>query len=107
MKKAAFHTLGCKVNAVETEQLIEAFMLKGYEIVPFKEAADVYVINTCTVTHVSDRKSRAMIRRAVKRRPEAIVAAVGCLAQTDCQQLASIEGIDIIVGNRDKDRLIG
>lgn len=105
MKKAAFHTLGCKVNAVETEQLIEAFMLKGYEIVPFKEAADVYVINTCTVTHVSDRKSRAMIRRAVKRRPEAIVAAVGCLAQTDCQQLASIEGIDIIVGNRDKDRL--
>ncbi|NLF44516.1 MAG: tRNA (N(6)-L-threonylcarbamoyladenosine(37)-C(2))-methylthiotransferase MtaB [Syntrophomonadaceae bacterium] len=105
MKKAAFHTLGCKVNAVETEQLIEAFMLKGYEIVPFKEAADVYVINTCTVTHVSDRKSRAMIRRAVKRRPEAIVAAIGCLAQTDCQQLASIEGIDIIVGNRDKDRL--
>ena len=105
MKKAAFHTLGCKVNAVETEQLIEAFMLKGYEIVPFKEAADVYVINTCTVTHVSDRKSRAMIRRAVKRRPEAIVAAIGCLAQTDCQQLASIEGIDIIVGNRDKERL--
>jgi threonylcarbamoyladenosine tRNA methylthiotransferase MtaB len=105
LKKAAFHTLGCKVNAVETEQLIEAFMLKGYEIVPFKEAADVYVINTCTVTHVSDRKSRAMIRRAVKRRPEAIVAAIGCLAQTDCQQLASIEGIDIIVGNRDKDRL--
>ena len=105
MKKAAFHTLGCKVNAVETEQLIEAFMLKGYEIVPFKEAADVYVINTCTVTHVSDRKSRAMIRRAVKRRPEAIIAAIGCLAQTDCQQLAAIEGIDIIVGNRDKDRL--
>ena len=105
MKRAAFHTLGCKVNAVETEQLIESFLLKGYEIVPFKEDADVYIINTCTVTHVSDRKSRAMIRRAVKRNPAAIVAAIGCLAQTNSQQLALIDGLDIIVGNRDKDYL--
>jgi len=105
LKKAAFHTLGCKVNAVETEQLIESFIQKGYEIVPFEERADVYIINTCTVTHVSDRKSRAMIRRAVKRNPQAIVAAVGCLAQTDSDQLALIDGVDIVVGNRDKDRL--
>lgn len=106
MKRAAFHTLGCKVNAVETEQLIESFLLKGYEIVPFKEDADVYIINTCTVTHVSDRKSRAMIRRAVKRNPAAIVAAIGCLAQTNSQQLALIDGLDIIAGNRDKDYLV-
>lgn len=105
MKKVAFHTLGCKVNAVETEQLIEAFSQKGYEIVPFESIADIYIINTCTVTHVSDRKSRAVIRRAVKRNPVAIVAAVGCLAQTNSQQLAAIEGIDLIVGNRDKEDL--
>jgi len=105
LKKAAFHTLGCKVNAVETEQLIEAFWQKGYEIVPFEEIADVYIINTCTVTHVSDRKSRAVIRRAVKRNPGAIIAAIGCLAQTNSRQLTSIDGIDLIVGNRDKGNL--
>ena len=105
MKKVAFHTLGCKVNSVETEQLIEAFLQKDYEIVPFEEIADIYVVNTCTVTHVSDRKSRAVIRRAIKRNPDAIVAAVGCLAQTNSKQLADIEGIDLVVGNRDKEDL--
>ena len=106
MKRAAFHTLGCKVNQVETEQLKEEFIHRGYEIVDFTDEADVYLINTCTVTHVSDRKSRAMIRRAVKRNPAAIVAAIGCLAQTNSQQLALIDGLDIIAGNRDKYYLV-
>lgn len=106
MKKAAFHTLGCKVNAVETEQLIEDFWQNGYEIVPFEEMADVYIINTCTVTHVSDRKSRAMIRRAIKRNPQALVVAVGCLAQINSQQLKEIPGLDLIIGNKDKDKLL-
>lgn len=105
MSKIAFHTLGCKVNQVETEFLKEEFLNKGYEIVDFNELADVYVVNTCTVTHVSDRKSRAMLRRAARRNPEAIVAAVGCTAQVDAEQLAGIEGVNLVVGNRDKHKL--
>ncbi|MBO8159150.1 tRNA (N(6)-L-threonylcarbamoyladenosine(37)-C(2))-methylthiotransferase MtaB [Thermosyntropha sp.] len=102
MPKAAFYTLGCKVNQVETEQIKEEFIKKGYKIVDFSESADVYVINTCTVTHISDRKSRAVIRRAVRRNPEAIVAVVGCLAQIDAEQIGRIEGVDLIVGNKEK-----
>ncbi|MDD2510494.1 MAG: tRNA (N(6)-L-threonylcarbamoyladenosine(37)-C(2))-methylthiotransferase MtaB, partial [Syntrophomonas sp.] len=75
MKKVAFHTLGCKVNQVETEQLKEKFIQKGYQLVDFNESADLYIVNTCTVTHSSDRKSRAMLRRAARRNPEALVIA--------------------------------
>lgn len=102
MPRVAFYTLGCKVNQVETEQIKEEFIKRGYEIVDFADMAEVYVINTCTVTHISDRKSRAVIRRAVRRNPEAVIAVAGCLAQIDEEQLKRIEGIDIIVGNKEK-----
>jgi len=105
MKKIAFHTLGCKVNQVDTEGLIEDFSHRGYEVVDFHEIADIYVINSCTVTHVSDRKSRAMVRRAVRRNPGALVVATGCVAQVDPAQLAAIEGVKLVVGNRDKHNL--
>ena len=103
-KKIAFHTLGCKVNQVETEQLKEEFIHRGYEIVDFTDEADVYLINTCTVTHVSDRKSRAVIRRAA-RHPQALVAVTGCMAQVAAKELADIEGIDLIVSNLDKENM--
>lgn len=104
MKKIAFYTLGCKVNQVETEQLKEEFIHRGYEIVDFTDEADVYLVNTCTVTHVSDRKSRAVIRRAA-RHPHALVAVTGCMAQVAAKELAGIEGIDLIVSNLDKENI--
>ena len=105
MKTAAFYTLGCKVNQVETEQLKEQFIRKGYEIVPFNGPADVYVINTCTVTHVSDRKSRAMVRRITRQQKDSLIAVTGCWAETAHNQATAIEGVDLIVGNRDKERI--
>ncbi len=104
MNKIAFYTLGCKVNQVETEQLKEEFIHRGYEIVDFTDEADVYLINTCTVTHVSDRKSRAIIRRAA-RHSHALVAVTGCMAQVSDKELAGIEGIDLIVSNLDKENM--
>ena len=103
MKKVAFHTLGCKVNQVETEGIIEDFINKGYVLVDFNEKADIYIINTCTVTHVGDRKSKAMIRRAIRKNPLAVVAAIGCMAQTQSEELAKIKGINLVVGNSDKE----
>lgn len=102
MKTAAFATLGCKVNQVETEQLIEDFQNHGYRIVPFDQPADLYVINTCTVTHVSDRKSRALIRRATRLNPGASVVVTGCMAQITPEQARSIPGVTMVVGNQDK-----
>ncbi len=104
MKKIAFYTLGCKVNQVETEQLKEEFIHRGYEIVDFTDEADVYLINTCTVTHVSDRKSRAVIRRAA-RHSHALVVVTGCMAQVAAKELVGIEGIDLIVSNLDKENV--
>lgn len=106
MKTVALHTLGCKVNQVETEKIREDFINSGYQLVDFNEAADIYIINTCTVTHISDRKSRAMIRRAVRNNPRAIIVATGCVAQTDAQQLGQIEGISLVVGNREKGKIV-
>ena len=80
-KKAALHNLGCKVNAYETEAMQELLEQNGYEIVPFKEGADVYIINTCTVTNVADRKSRQMLHKARKMNPDAVVVATGCYVQ--------------------------
>ena len=105
-KKIAFHTLGCKVNQVETEQMIEEFMGRGYQIVDFGDPADVYIVNTCTVTHISDRKSRAMLRRAVRANPDALVVAIGCVAQVDAEQLSQIEGIGLVIGNQNKDHIV-
>ena len=92
MKKIAFYTLGCKVNQVETEQLKEEFIHRGYEIVDFTDEADVYLINTCTVTHLGDRKSRQMIRRARRQNPYALVVVMGCYAQRAPGEIMEIPG---------------
>ena len=96
-KKAALHNLGCKVNAYETEAMQELLEENGYEIVPFKEGADVYIINTCTVTNIADRKSRQMLHKAKKMNPEAIVVATGCYVQTGGEKLEKDEAIDLAV----------
>lgn len=106
MKKLALYTLGCRVNQYETEAIAETFIKQGYSIVDFDEFADVYVINTCTVTNISDRKSRNMIRRVKKINPNSIVAAVGCYAQVAPGEIAAIEGVDVIVGTSDKGKIV-
>ena len=105
MKRVAFHNLGCKVNAYETEAMLQQLVSRGYEIVPFEEEADVYVINTCTVTNIADRKSRQMLHRARKRNPEALVVAVGCYVQADPEAAARDAAVDLVVGNDQKGRL--
>lgn len=105
-KKVAFITLGCKTNQYESEAMAGVFRRRGYENVTFDEKADVYVINTCTVTHLGDRKSRQMIRRAVKKNPGAIVVVTGCYAQTSPGEVLEIPGVDVIVGTRDRDRIV-
>ncbi|MDH7577250.1 MAG: tRNA (N(6)-L-threonylcarbamoyladenosine(37)-C(2))-methylthiotransferase MtaB [Bacillota bacterium] len=105
-KKAAFYTLGCKVNQQETAALQELFRQHGYEIVPFGSPADVYIINTCTVTHLADRKSRQMIRRAAAQNDRAVVAVVGCYAQVAAEEVASLDGVDVVVGTQDRGRLV-
>ena len=105
MKKAALHNLGCKVNAYETEAMQEMLERAGYEIVPFKEGADVYVINTCTVTNIADRKSRQMLHRARKLNPDAVVVAAGCYVQAqDGKEVDPC--IDIVIGNNHKKDLV-
>lgn len=106
MKKAALHNLGCKVNAYETEAMQQMLEAAGYEIVPFTEAADVYVINTCSVTNMADRKSRQMIHRAKTKNPESVVVAAGCYVQTKEQEAIADEAIDIIIGNNKKHELV-
>ena len=104
MKKAAFHNLGCKVNAYETEAMQQLFEENGFETVPFSEKADVYVVNTCTVTNMADRKSRQMLHRARKNNPDAVVIAAGCYVQEKEGHVDSC--IDIIVGNNRKKDII-
>ena len=106
MKKAALHNLGCKVNAYETEAMQQMLESAGYEIVSFGEMADVYVINTCSVTNMADRKSRQMLHRAKKLNPEAVVVAAGCYVQTKEQEAVVDEAIDIIIGNNMKHELV-
>ncbi|MCI1304689.1 MAG: tRNA (N(6)-L-threonylcarbamoyladenosine(37)-C(2))-methylthiotransferase MtaB [Lachnospiraceae bacterium] len=105
-RKAALHNLGCKVNSYEleaTRQLLEA---AGYEIVPFEPGADLYIINTCTVTNIADRKSRQMLHRAKKMNPDAIVAAMGCYAQVRGAELEKDPAIDIVIGNNQRGKLL-
>ena len=106
MKKVALHNLGCKVNAYETEAMQEMLENAGYQIVPFKEGADIYIINTCTVTNIADRKSRQMLHRARKMNPDAVVVAAGCYvqAQEDKQEIDPC--IDIVIGNNKKQDLL-
>ncbi|MBN2261139.1 MAG: tRNA (N(6)-L-threonylcarbamoyladenosine(37)-C(2))-methylthiotransferase MtaB [Clostridiales bacterium] len=106
MSKVAFHTLGCKVNQYETEAMMDQFSKKGYEIVDFKEKSDIYIVNTCTVTHLSDRKSRQIIRRCKRLNPQALVVAAGCYAQIAPLELKKIEDLDLIVGNIDKNKMV-
>lgn len=106
MKKAALHNLGCKVNAYETEAMQQMLETAGYEIVSFGEKADVYVINTCSVTNMADRKSRQMLHRAKKQNPEAVVVAAGCYVQTKETEAVADEAIDIIIGNNMKHELV-
>ena len=105
MKTAAFYTLGCKVNQYETEAMSEIFSKNGYKIADFNEVCDVYVINTCTVTSIGDRKSRQMIRRAKHLNPNSIVAVVGCYSQVSPDEVAKIEGVNIILGTKDRKNL--
>ena len=106
MKKVALHNLGCKVNAYETEAMQEMLENNGYEIVPFKEGADIYIINTCTVTNMADRKSRQMLHRAKKMNPQAIVVATGCYVQAKENSGEIDECIDVVIGNNRKKDLI-
>ena len=104
--KVAFLTLGCKVNSYETEAMRGLFEENGYESVEFKEIADIYVVNTCTVTHIADRKSRQMLRQAKKRNPEAIIIAVGCYVQSSEEELLEDSAVDIVLGNNKKSDII-
>ena len=106
MKKAAFYTLGCKVNQYETEAMAELFADAGYEVCDFSEKADVYVINTCSVTNMGDRKSRQVIRRAKKTNPDAIVAVTGCYAQTAPDEILGIDGVNIVIGTKGRGDIV-
>lgn len=106
MKKVALHNLGCKVNAYETEAMQEMLEREGYDIVPFREGADIYIINTCTVTNIADRKSRQMLHRARKMNPDAIVVAAGCYVQAQAEHGEVDPCIDIVIGNNKKQDLL-
>lgn len=102
MKTVSFHTLGCKLNYAETASLEREFSLRGFAVVPFDEPSDVCVINTCSVTERADRECRQIVRRAVRNSPDAFVVVLGCYAQLEPEEIASIEGVDIVLGAREK-----
>lgn len=106
MPTVAFHTLGCKVNHYETEAIWQLFQSEGYEKTEFTQTSDVYVINTCTVTNTGDKKSRQVIRRAVRKNPDAVVCVTGCYAQTSPAEIMAIPGVDIVVGTQDRHKLL-
>lgn len=107
MPTVAFYTLGCKVNFYDTEAIWQLFKNEGYEQVDFETTtADVYLINTCTVTNTGDKKSRQIIRRAIRRNPDAIIAVTGCYAQTSPAEIMAIEGVDLVIGTQDRDKIM-
>ena len=106
MRTAALHNLGCKVNSYETEAMQQLLEEAGYEIVPFHEKADVYIINTCSVTNIADRKSRQMLHRAKKQNPDAVVVAAGCYVQAAAEELKEDLAVDVIIGNNKKQELV-
>jgi threonylcarbamoyladenosine tRNA methylthiotransferase MtaB len=107
MPSVAFYTLGCKVNFYDTEAIWQLFKNAGYEQVDFETTtADVYLINTCTVTNTGDKKSRQIIRRAVRRNPDAVIAVTGCYAQTSPAEIMAIPGVDLVIGTQDRDKLM-
>ena len=106
MSTVAFHTLGCKVNHYETEAIWQLFKEADYDRVDFETNADVFVINTCTVTNTGDKKSRQIIRRAIRQNPEAVVCVTGCYAQTSSAEIMEIPGVDVVVGTQDRHKLL-
>lgn len=106
-KTVAMYTLGCKVNHYETEAIWQLFREAGYDRTDFEKQADVYVINTCTVTNTGDKKSRQVIRRAVRQNPDAVICVTGCYAQTSPAEIMAIPGVDIVVGTQDRTKLLG
>lgn len=106
MKKAAFMTLGCKVNQYETETMEGLFRQAGYEVVPFSERADVYIVNTCSVTSLGEKKSRQLIRRAQRLNPEAVLAVTGCYAQLNPAEIARIDGVRLVIGNQGRENIV-
>ncbi|CUH94149.1 Threonylcarbamoyladenosine tRNA methylthiotransferase MtaB [Propionispora sp. 2/2-37] len=106
MPYVAFTTLGCKVNQYETEVMEGLFQAAHYTIVDFQDFADVYVINTCSVTHLGEKKSRQLIRKAIKTNPEALIAVTGCYAQVSPEEVEAIEGVDVIIGTRERQRIV-
>jgi threonylcarbamoyladenosine tRNA methylthiotransferase MtaB len=106
MPTVAFHTLGCKVNHYETEAIWQLFKQEGYERVEFESSSDVYIINTCTVTNTGDKKSRQVIRRAVRKNPDAVICVTGCYAQTSPAEIMAIPGVDIVVGTQDRVKML-
>lgn len=104
--KVAFQTLGCRVNVYDSEAMSEMFMKDGYELVDYADQADVYVINTCTVTSMGDKKSRQFIKKAKRQNPEAVVAVVGCYSQVNTDEVAGIEGVDVVLGSRNKSEIV-
>nr|MDH3164191.1 tRNA (N(6)-L-threonylcarbamoyladenosine(37)-C(2))-methylthiotransferase MtaB [Bacillus licheniformis] len=107
MATVAFHTLGRKVNHYETEAIWRLFKEAGYERKEFESSADVYVINTCTVTNTGDKKSRQVIRRAIRQNPDAVICVTGCYAQTSPAEIMAIPGVDIVVGTQDREKMLG
>ena len=106
MKKVALHNLGCKVNSYEIDVMQQMLQNKGYEIVDFEQKADIYIVNTCSVTSIADRKSRQMLHKAKKNNPESVVIAVGCYVQTGTETILKDEGIDLAIGNNKKKDLV-
>lgn len=106
MPTVAFHTLGCKVNHYETEAIWQLFKQEGYERVEFESASDVYIINTCTVTNTGDKKSRQVIRRAIRKNTDAVICVTGCYAQTSPAEILAIPGVDIVVGTQDRVKML-
>ena len=106
MQTVAFHTLGCKVNHYETEAIWQIFKQEGYERVDFEGRSDVYIINTCTVTNTGDKKSRQVIRRAIRKNPDAVICVTGCYAQTSPAEIMAIPGVDIVIGTQDRIKML-
>ena len=105
-QKIASYALGCKVNQYESEAIAELFAEKGYDVVSIEDQADVYIINTCTVTNFGDKKSRQLIRKVKRQNPDAIVAVVGCYAQTAPEEISAVEGVNLVIGTKDKSQVV-
>ena len=102
MKRVALHNLGCKVNSYELDVIGQKLREKGFSVVPFDETADIYIVNTCSVTNIADRKSRQMLHQAKKRNPKAVVVAAGCYVQTGTERVLEDDCVDLVVGNNRK-----